>query len=358
MADVSKYVLTCAPLFWPMDGAFDKMSLNAALKKGKDVFEKFESGVDKASAMVCISFTPEMHAGEPDEEGNIPEATKCSALVSSEFSYSRAASYILLLKKNEASPLQAGVSMPKQVYVASFDGGMHGAELSPYDAMFTYMNAIFHPYIGSYLQVEVEADGGELSKAQIGIKDNMKRMEQSLATVRDSYTFATVKLIIHPKIAEFYEANKDATADAGLESLDTKDKDFIKELEGTVTAWAQEITRVTKEDRDPFEGSALRDVEFFTEMIGALTKLDVELDRPAVKCTENALTQGNSRFALNGLHSTEKAKKDKLKLAEAALKLLQDLPINQLKSITTIDAFSPQIERLFSLGLMERLKRV
>jgi dynein heavy chain 1 len=361
---VLDHINACAGVFWALDGAFDKMTLKAALKKGGEEMDKFASGADKASALLCVSFTPDIPAGEPDEDGNVAEATKCVAKVSAEFVYSRAASYILLLKK-ELKPLEEGVAMAKQVYATSFDGGSHGAEMSPYDSMATYLDSIFHPYIASYLQVEVEADGGELSKAQVGVKDNMKRMEQSLSTVRDQYTFAGVKLNVHPSIAEFYDApeNKDASEDAGLANLDTSDKEYIKELEASVNSWAQEVTRVTKEDRDASEGSALRDVEFFTEMIGALQKLDVELERPAIKCTKKALQQGGSRFALGKLDSTHKEKENKLKLAESAQKLLADLPITQLKSITSVDAFAPVIVGLYSskaqpLGLMEKVKRV
>ena len=363
MAAVGEYVLACSQVFWSLDGAFDKLELKGAVKKGADAMGKFASGTDKASAMLCCSFTPSTPPGEKDEEGNVQEPTKCKAAISCDFVYSRAASYILLLKKNPTAPLDEKIPMAKQLHIASFDGGAHGAEMSPYDAMFTYVDAIFQPYVASYLQVEVEADGGALSKAQISVKEAMKRMEQSLATVRDQYTFATVKLAVHPSIAEFYEANPGASPDAGLEKVDTSDKEYIQELEDTVTAWTGEINRVIKEDRDSSEGSALRDIEFFTEMIGALNKLDVELARPAVKCTETALTQGGSRFALSKLRSTEKSKDEKMKLASAAQKLLQDLPITQLKSISNIDEFTPLVATLFSsktqpLGLMEKVKRV
>mgnify|MGYP004363782959 CR=1 FL=1 len=64
--------------------------------------------------------------------------------------------------------------------------------------------------VAAYLQVEVEADGGAPSKAQASVKDAMKRMEQSLVTVRDQYTFATVKLNVHPSIGEFYAARRAA----------------------------------------------------------------------------------------------------------------------------------------------------
>ena len=106
---VLDHINACAGVFWALDGAFDKMTLKAALKKGGEEMDKFASGADKASALLCVSFTPDIPAGEPDEDGNVAEATKCVAKVSAEFVYSRAASYILLLKK-ELKPLEEGVA--------------------------------------------------------------------------------------------------------------------------------------------------------------------------------------------------------------------------------------------------------
>ncbi len=82
MARVSEHVLACSQIFWPLEGAFDKLELKGALKKGAEAFEKFANGTDKASALLCCSFTPSTPAGELDEDGNEQEPTKCKAAVS------------------------------------------------------------------------------------------------------------------------------------------------------------------------------------------------------------------------------------------------------------------------------------
>ena len=82
MAGVSEYVLACSGIFWPLEGAFDKMTVKGALKTGAEAMGKFASGTDKASALLCCSFTPSTPAGELDEDGNEQEPTKCKASIS------------------------------------------------------------------------------------------------------------------------------------------------------------------------------------------------------------------------------------------------------------------------------------
>ena len=117
----------------------------------------------------------------------------------------------------------------------------------------------------------------------------MKRLESALAQGRDQYTITTSGLKCLPEIAEALEkGTPKAKVMDGIEV----DEGFIANLEASVAAWAAEIHRVTTEDRDASEGSARRDVEFFTEMESALKKLKAELDSDGVEVTKTALRIG------------------------------------------------------------------
>ena len=360
---VKGHAAKCAGLFLQLD-ATGTAKLKEALDGADDIFTQFCTQAGEAQSLVAVAYTPEVPAAEPSELEPEPQPTPCSVAVSTELNYSRAASYILLLKKVPTKGIESGVPLATQLHVQHIDGGSdEQGLLSPYDSMHNYLRSVFTPLVASYLAAETD-EGAEPSQTQKDVDKRREDLERSLKNVRERYTFSAAHLAVHPAIAEFYEGNKAETSpDAGLSVLDPPppDKGTVQELEGFVKGWTQEISRVTKEDRDASEGSALRDIEFFAEMVANLKKIDEQLESPQVQCMQKGLI--SSRFALRGLEATQKAKEEKLKVAENALSLLQGLPISELKSVASVEVFDDMIERVFSskkagmLGLIEAVGR-
>ena len=62
------------------------------------------------------------------------------------------------------------------------------------------------------------------------------------------------------------------------------------------------------------------------------------------------LQGGGKMFAINKLTDTTKAIENKEKIADIALKLLEDLPFAEVKSVTDIAQFKPLITQIFDTG--------
>ena len=135
---VKGHAAKCAGLFLQLD-ATGTAKLKEALDGADDIFTQFCTQAGDAQSLVAVAYTPEVPAAEPSELEPEPQPTPCSVAVSTELNYSRAASYILLLKKVPTKGIESGVPLATQLHVQHIDGGSdEQGLLSPYDSMHNY----------------------------------------------------------------------------------------------------------------------------------------------------------------------------------------------------------------------------
>jgi dynein heavy chain 1 len=349
---VKTHATACAALFWDPESSGP---LAAALADG-DALEKLALG---EAHMLSITFTEGSEAVVGEGGAEVAPAQEPSCAVSNTLSYSKAASYILLLNKQHGQPLDVSKPLPGQLQVVSMDGGTVAKELSPFDSFYQYVHSVFGPYVSSYIDANVE-EGTKMNKAQADITTTMKKMESALAIGRDQYTVGNVTLTINSDITEALEGG--ATRAAVLDKIPhAKGDEFLGALEANVSSWSQAIRQITTMDRDASEGSALRDAEFFDGLEKALGRLKDDLVGDGVECTKIALQAGKKMFVTRQIDSCRSEVDKKLKFVESANKILKDLAISQLKGVTELEGLQPAILGLFTgkNGLnAEKFKRV
>eukprot|EP01051_Picozoa_sp_SAG22_P003715 SAG22_NODE_184_length_15968_cov_39.081858_9_plen_585_part_00 len=350
-ADLKAYLIQVSGVFWT---AADSDALAAAIDANAEVLTSFGSTGDKDTKLLALRWT-EAPAVDEAGEGDEPaaEVVPDEYAVALDVNYKVNSSYLVLVKTNPLAALDPAAPVAAQTRFTTLKvGDPDKSEASPYDNFYDTLQSVYSPFVTTYINFQA-GEGGTVQPAQSAIKNTMKQMEQSLAMGRDVFKFVAVDLSIHPEVEETYAKNSSCqVSDLPSYTDDSKKKAFLANLEANVNEWATEIKRVTEMDRRDklTTQSILREVEFFREMETAVAKLEAELDRPEVLVTKKALQSGGKMATVAVLDSSTGEIEDKKKMAEAAKKLLNDLPFAELKAVTDISQFVGLTAQIFETG--------
>ncbi|ODV62102.1 dynein heavy chain [Ascoidea rubescens DSM 1968] len=177
----------------------------------------------------------------------------------------------------------------------------------------------------------------------------------SLQHIQQSVQIPDLSLTLHHTIKNAIESANHSNDKLPIDFIPEdllSDSNFLNTLQSIANGWIKSVQNVTKLSRDPSEGSAADEINFWTSMESALLNIQDQLNSPPIALTLEILTKAKRFYATLSL-TNDTGLKESLSTANKYNQLMKDLPLDELLSATTLK----KIEEAIIL-IMNHLKKL
>ncbi|KAJ8651627.1 hypothetical protein O0I10_012803 [Lichtheimia ornata] len=357
--DLQEYLEQLLPLVL---GA-DLSDLQNSIFAYPDTIEKFKRFASDAQSQVL--FVLKEREGGKDEDEATPITYSYS--LSQEITYLPTHVGSLAIIKRSATldpsrPLQA------QLQLINLPGAPNASEpgqASAYEFLHSYIHLAVSPYFNAYVNARHGTVGAESSKSKnednkMGVpmaKKKMAELELSLLHLQQNVEIPDISLNIHPVVQKAVDKCREQSKRVTVDAIDASlfsDSAFLNKLQGDVNGWIKEIQKVTNMSRDPANGTAIQEINFWLSMERALEKINEQLKSDQITLTLDILKHAK-RFHATVSFIADTGLKEQMELVHKYNQLMKDFPLNELLSATDVEKIRESLFLIFA-HLNKKLK--
>jgi dynein heavy chain 1, cytosolic len=276
------------------------------------------------------------------------------------FSPSTAASVVLLKRPQ---PIDPTVPISSQIQIMNLPGlaslsnpsGGAGASVSPFEILHSIVHSALAPYFDQHTKNQQSVNGSRGRadvEAKTGIPVTKKRiaeLELSLLHLQQNIEIPELSLPLHPlvqnAVSEAAARNMKPTIEYIHPPL-LQDSTFLNNLQSTVNGWIKSIQAITKMSRDPANGAATQEINFWLSMESALEGIEGQLRSDGVQLTLEILRHAK-RFQATVSFSADTGLKEATDLVQKYNQLMRDFPLDELLSATSLQKIQDSIGLIF-----------
>ena len=275
------------------------------------------------------------------------------------------ASETLVLIKKIAQPLKTDAKLHQKVQLITIgntelEGSMDDPTRvgdSSLSAMYTYVQQSFTPLLDAYASTQKQPSNESSSKIGLPIvRKKMKELELALLQYQQNRDIPQVLLTIHPDIQTAVDQMRATDGKLDVDELGLTDRlqddTFLNALQSGVNRWSREIQKVTRLTRDPASGTALQEINFWSNLEHALYKIERDLASPEIELTLTVLKQAK-RYLVTVTFAADHGLGPAIKRVTNCMGVMKDLPIHLLLSATDIT----QMEKAL-IGIFTHLRKM
>ncbi|KAK9719430.1 dynein heavy chain [Basidiobolus ranarum] len=263
-------------------------------------------------------------------------------------------------------PLQNQLQLINLPGPASTDNTTGAA--TPYEALHAYIHHAVSPFFNAYVSSkETSTEGStttggkrEDKDSKMGIpmtKKKIAELELSLLHLQQNVEIPEISLNIHPAVQRAVEKCRELRQRFTVDSIDPSllsDSSFLNRLQSDVNGWIKEIQKVTKLSRDPSNGTASQEINFWISMERALEKIEEQLKSDQIVLTLEILKNAK-RFHATVSFIADTGLKEGTEKVLKYNQLMKDFPLNELLSATDVEKVRDSLILIFG-HLNKKLK--
>ena len=125
------------------------------------------------------------------------------------------------------------------------------------------------------------------------------------------------------------------------------DSRFINDLQNTVNVWIKSIQQITRQSRDPENGSAAQEINFWLSMEARLEDIERELRGDGVQLTMDLLRHAK-RYQATVSFSTDTGLKDASEKVQKYNQLMRDFPLDELRAAPSLAKVQAALDNIFA----------
>lgn len=228
---------------------------------------------------------------------------------------------------------------------------------NPYEALHSLVHLALGPYFEASSQqanstLESTAQKTYNDKESIGAIPTTRRkiaeLELSLLHLQQNIEIPELNLNFHPIVDSALE--KDPNVDLSIDLIPAKylnDTDFLNALQSNVNGWIKSIQGITRMSRDPENGTAAQEINFWLSMETALKHIENQLEGPGVTLTLNILRNAKRFHATVSFLSDTGIKEATDKISKYN-QLMRDFPLDDLISATSLGGVQKALLAIFA----------
>ena len=268
---------------------------------------------------------------------------------------------VALIKRPQ--PIDRRAPLTSQIQVINLPGlssldeenPRQNTSASPFEVLHSVIHLALAPYFNAYTQSQGQLGSKGRSEADNktgipGTRKKLAELELSLLHLQQNVEIPELVLPL-PDIVE--EVIASASANRTKPSIDSipaellSDSRFLNDLQNTVNSWIKSIQKITKMSRDPEQGSAAQEVNFWLAMESALENIEVQLRGTGVQLTMEILKQAK-RYQATVSFSTDTGLKDTSEKVQKYNQLMRDFPLDELLAATSLQKIEDALNSIFN----------
>ncbi|KAI9713200.1 MAG: Dynein heavy chain, cytoplasmic [Bogoriella megaspora] len=282
---------------------------------------------------------------------------------SSELSYSpRVAACLAILKR--PLPIDPSYPITSQVQIVNlpvqaFSGNASlntASTISPFETLHSVLHLALAPYFEAYTKNH-DQNNANWSKTEDstrtgipGTKKKIAELELSLLHLQQNIEIPELHLTLHPVVDSALKNAQERGIAPNVDLIDPtilNDSGFLNSLQSTVNTWIKAIQAVTKTTRDPSQGTAAQEINFWLSMESALEGVENLLRSDGVTLTMDILRHVK-RFQATLSFSADTGLKETAETVQKYNQLMRDFPLDELLSATSLDKVKDALNLIFS----------
>ncbi|DAA79594.1 TPA_exp: Uncharacterized protein A8136_0367 [Trichophyton benhamiae CBS 112371] len=302
---------------------------------------------------------PEQTNGSDDDT----EHSNYVYTLSSELSISPTTTAAMAVFK-PGQPIDPAVPLYSQIQVLTLPGFAslnnsttpQGPPISPYEIIYSFVHHGLSPY---YEACTRGHDGAQGSKGrndtdpktgEVRAKQKFAELELALSHLQQNIEIPALSLPLH----EIVQAALDEAQSRGIEpsvelvpAAVLDNHAVINSIQNNVNGWIKSIQAITKMSRDPDNGSAVQEINFWLSMETALEGIETALRDAGVQLTMDVLRHAK-RFSTTLSFSADTGLKEAMETVQKYNQLLRDFPLDELESATSLQKVQEALNLIFS----------
>ncbi|EFR03217.1 protein kinase subdomain-containing protein [Nannizzia gypsea CBS 118893] len=305
------------------------------------------------------TIVPEQANGSDDET----EDSHYVYTLSSELSISPTTTAAMAVFK-PGQPIDPAVPLYSQIQVLTLPGFAslnnsttpQGPPISPYEIIYSFVHHGLSPYYEACTRGHDSAQGSkgrndtDPKTGEVRAKQKFAELELALSHLQQNIEIPALSLPLH----EIVQAALDEAQSRGIEPsvelvpagvLDNHA--VINSIQNNVNGWIKSIQAITKMSRDPDNGSAVQEINFWLSMETALEGIETALRDAGVQLTMDVLRHAK-RFSTTLSFSADTGLKEAMETVQKYNQLLRDFPLDELESATSLQKVQEALNLIFS----------
>ena len=236
---------------------------------------------------------------------------------------------------------------------------MNGADLttiSPFEILYSIVHLALAPYFEAYTKGQESSDtakgryDGESRTGVPGTKKKIAELERSLLHLQQDVEVPELYLplpdVVQDAINTAKAKNERPSVDLIPQAL-LSDSRFLNDIQNTVNSWIKSIQAITRLSRDPENGSADQEINFWLSMESALENIEGQLRSDGVQITMEVLRYAK-RFQATVSFSADTGLKDASEKVQKYNQLMRDFPLGELLSATSLETVQSALDNIFT----------
>ncbi|KAK9242644.1 dynein heavy chain, N-terminal region 1-domain-containing protein [Lipomyces tetrasporus] len=232
---------------------------------------------------------------------------------------------------------------------------------SPSEILYSLVHLAIGPYFDAFARgkdnfgstgvgsngLAIEAD----SKTGIpAAKKRLAELELSLLHLQQDYEIPQLSLAFHPIVQQAIDKANRMNTTPTLDMIPTEllsDSKFLNALQSNVNSWIKSIQSITKMTRDPANGTATQEINFWLSLEAALEDIERQLQYDGVTLTLEVLKHAK-RFHATISFTSDTGLKESMELVKKYNLLLHEFPIDDLLSAPTLLRLKEGVVNVFT----------
>ncbi|KAK9478362.1 dynein heavy chain, N-terminal region 1-domain-containing protein [Lipomyces japonicus] len=273
---------------------------------------------------------------------------------------SHAVATLSIIKR--AAPLDFTVPLELQLQIINLPSNAVALEnrsnesaFSPYESVYSLMHLAIGPYFDALIKKDDHLqtiDTGAESESKTGfpaMKRKFAELELSLLNLQQNMDIPQLALTFHPVIQKALDtaAQLDITPTIALIPNEfLSDSRLLNSLQSNVNSWVKSIQGITKLTRDPSNGTASQEINFWLSMEHVLADIDRQLHQNGVILTMEILKQAK-RFHATMSFMADTGLKESAELVHGYNILMNEFPIDEILSASSIAKLKQAVTVIF-----------
>lgn len=254
-------------------------------------------------------------------------------------------------------PISSQIQIINLPGLASFSNpsGGAGTSVSPFEILHSIVHSALAPYFDQYTKNQQSVNGSRGRPdvdAKTGIPVTKKRiaeLELSLLHLQQNIEIPELSLSFHPLVQNALSEAVSRNTKPTIEYIHPpllQDSTFLNNLQSTVNGWIKSIQAITKMSRDPANGTATQEINFWLSMESALEGIEGQLRSDGVQLTLEILRHAK-RFQATVSFTADTGLKEATDLVQKYNQLMRDFPLDELLSATSLQKIQDSIGLIF-----------
>ncbi|ODQ67358.1 hypothetical protein NADFUDRAFT_21086 [Nadsonia fulvescens var. elongata DSM 6958] len=273
------------------------------------------------------------------------------------------------------SPLLSTVPITSQLQVITLPAQTRGEQNSagtndnvkgPFDALHSVIHLGVKPFFEAFSKVSL-AQQGQISSMADGLNlpgtlgnDNNKNimgarrkiadLENSFLNLKQNNEIPPLYLTFHPVVenamAKAHELNVQPSISLIPENL-LQDTTTLNSVHSIVNGWVKSIQNITKVSRDPSNGSASQEINFWLSKESTLKSIDEQLGGEGVSLTLEILSNAK-RFHATVSFLSDTGLKNAMVIVQSYNQFIKDFPLDCLISASNLAKLKEGIVKIFN----------